>query len=340
MLLAPFLATTFAIVLLTRASHKVGLLDMPGGRKEHGSATPVVGGIAIYLGILAGVTLLLPDIWTAYASFMGVALLILVVGVLDDLHDISARLRLLVQLVALSLMVFWGHIKLTHLGDLFGHGNIGLNIFGIPLTLFGAATLVNALNMMDGLDGLAGSITLTMLASLCGIAYFSGFMQEAHVLMIIVMTLASFLCFNFPLWPGKKASLFMGDAGSTLLGFILAWFTIDLSQRTGSIASPVIMLWVVAVPLLDLAIVFLKRLKAGRSPFKPGNEHLYYSLIAKGLSRTQSTLVILAMTIVSQLIAWAMIRYHVQDAMVLSAFLVTFLIYLAVNVVQSRRDHH
>lgn len=340
MLFIPFLVTCFACVSLKRISSKVGLLDMPGGRKAHGHPTPLVGGIAIYLGLLTGMLCLPFPLGAAYWGLIGAGFVILGIGVLDDLHDISARIRLLAQLIALGMMVFWGGVKLTHLGPLLGNTHIGLGKLGIPLTLFGAATLVNAMNMMDGLDGLAGSIALTMLTSLCGVALLSGDTQAAWVIASLIAAVMAFLCFNFPYWPNKKASLFMGDAGSTLLGFILAWFTIGLSQQPDSVASPAIMLWVVAVPLMDLAVVFLQRLKQGHSPFKPGNEHLYYLLAAKGLSRVQTTWLILGLTAASQVVAWIMIALKWPDAVVLSSFLVVFFLYLAWNMLQLRGDSH
>ena len=334
--LTAFLATIFAIVVLKPIANKVGLLDIPGGRKDHEAATPLMGGIAIYIGLLVGILMLPRATWMAYSSFLTGGFLILAVGVLDDMHDISARIRLLAQLVGLAIMVFWGEVQLHHLGPLFGKGPLTLSWLAIPLTLFGAATVINSMNMMDGIDGLAGSISLLMLTSLFGIAFVSGLPLEAYILGLVIAALVGFLIFNFPLWASKKASVFMGDAGSTLIGFILAWFTIYLSQQPQSIASPAIMLWIVAVPIMDLALVFLKRLRHGRSPFKPGNEHLYCVLLSKGLSRVQSTWVIVGLTLITQCVAWGMIRNHWPDSAVLSAFLISFLIYLTVDMVQSR----
>jgi UDP-GlcNAc:undecaprenyl-phosphate GlcNAc-1-phosphate transferase len=334
--LMAFLATILAIVVLKPLSNKVGLLDIPGGRKDHAQATPLVGGIAIYIGLLAGILMLPQGTWMAYGSFLAGGFLIMAVGVLDDMHDISARIRLLAQLVALAIMVFWGEVQLNHLGPLFGKGPLGLGWLGIPLTLFGAATVINSINMMDGIDGLAGSISVLMLTSLFGIAYVSGLPLEAYILGIVIVALLAFLCFNFPFWAGRKAVVFMGDAGSTLIGFIIAWFTIYLSQQPQSIATPAIMLWIVAVPIMDLAVVFLKRLRQGRSPFKPGNEHLYCVLLSKGLSRVQATWVIIGLTVLTQCVAWGMIRNQWPDSAVLSTFLISFFVYLMVDMRQSR----
>ena len=193
-----FLATILAIVVLKPIANKVGLLDIPGGRKDHQIATPLVGGIAIYIGLLIGMLMLPMATWMAYTSFLIAALLILTVGVLDDKHDIPARVRLLAQLVALAIMVFWGQVQLNHLGPLFGKGVLNLGWLGVPLTLFGAATVINAMNMMDGVDGLAGSTALMMLISLFGIAFVSGLPLEAYVLGLVITPLIAFLCFNFP----------------------------------------------------------------------------------------------------------------------------------------------
>lgn len=339
MLFSPFLVSSLAICVLKRFSNKVGLLDMPGGRKEHKVATPLVGGIAIYLGILAGILCLTPTgVWHHDGSFVLASLCILVIGVVDDAYDVSPYIRFAVQLGALSLMIYWGGVQVHVLGNIFGHGNIGLTPgWSTLLTLFGAATLINAMNMLDGLDGLAGGLALTMLASLAGIAFLSGQMLDGQILVMISSAVLAFLCFNFPWRAGQKASVFMGDAGSTLLGFMLAWFTIKLSQQPGSIATPPVMLWVVAVPLMDLAVVFLLRLREGRSPFKPGSEHIYYRLMGLGLNRAHTTWVMVAISLITQLIVWIWIQQKSADAMVFGGFLTVFLIYLLASVLQFRR---
>jgi UDP-GlcNAc:undecaprenyl-phosphate GlcNAc-1-phosphate transferase len=283
----------------------------------------LVGGIAVYIGMFAGM-LCLPH---APYALLGAGLLILSVGVWDDLHDISPRLRLCVQLAALCVMIFAGKVMLDHFGPLFGKGDLHLRWFAIPLTLFGAATLINAMNMVDGLDGLAGSLALTAFLSLCGVAWASGLVYQTAALGVVSAAILAFLCFNFPFWPGKQAGVFMGDAGSTLIGLILAWFTIDLSQQAGSIAPPAIMLWIVALPIMDLAVVFIQRLKQGRSPFKPGKEHIQNVLLEKGFSRTQTVWVILGMALLGQAIAWSMMIAHVPDPIVLGSFLGVFMLY-------------
>ncbi len=321
------ITTIVALFLLKSFSTQMGLLDFPGGRKEHETATPLVGGIAIYLGLITG-SLFLPYIpYTMLAA----SLLVVMLGVWDDRYDISPLIRLFIQLLALCMMVFAGKVALKHFGPLFGKGALHLGVWSVPLTLFGAATLINAMNMIDGLDGLAGSLALLTSLSLTGIAWASGLPSQSLILAMISTALLVFLCFNFPLWPGRKASVFLGDAGSTLIGFILAWFTIDLSQQSATIAPPAVMLWVVAVPIMDLAVVFLKRLKQGRSPFKPGKEHIQDVLMRQGLSRFQSLWVILGMGATGQIVAWGMMLRQVPDSVVLGSFLITFGVYATWN---------
>lgn len=325
-IIVSFLVTIFSIALLKPVAYKIGLIDIPGGRKQHTGSIPLIGGVAMLIGSFAGLLLLPISLQPFRGLIFGSALLVFV-GVLDDIHEISPRGRLIAQIFALCVMIFWSKIQLYHLGDLAGKGHVTLGWFAIPLTLFGAASLINAVNMLDGLDGLSGSIVTIALASLAGVAYFSGYPSQAIVLCVFMAPIMGYLCFNFPI-PGRaQAQCFMGDAGSMFLGFLLAWFTISLSQKTHTLAGPEIMLWITAVPLLDLATVFIKRIANKRSPLHAGRDHIHHYLIDKGFSKRQSVLIIIGAMLACNAAAWAMIYYQVPDVWVLIGFLGMFVLY-------------
>jgi UDP-GlcNAc:undecaprenyl-phosphate GlcNAc-1-phosphate transferase len=204
-----FIFTVLTILVLKKWANKIRLVDMPGGRKQHALPTPIVGGIAMFIGLYAGLVYL-PTVFLPYRSFMVIGMFILIVGILDDLHDISARIRLALQLVAVSFMIFWGHVCLEQLGGLFSEATFYLGYMAVPITLFGAATLINAVNMLDGIDGLAGSLSLIAFISLAAIASYSGQHQTALVLMLFSTAVLAYLVFNFPWWPARKAVVFMG----------------------------------------------------------------------------------------------------------------------------------
>jgi undecaprenyl-phosphate alpha-N-acetylglucosaminyl 1-phosphatetransferase len=333
-ILVSFVLSFTTILLLKPIAEKIDLVDIPGGRKQHASATPLIGGIAMLLGFLMSL-LLLPDSLKPFRGLIFGSVLLVFVGMLDDFREISPRGRLIAQISALCVMIFWSHVQLENLGNLFGQGSVHLSWLAIPLTLFGAASLINAINMIDGRDGLSGSITLIALLHLMILACLMGCFAQAMVLSLFIASLMAYLCFNFPLPWRPQASCFMGDAGSMLLGFILAWFTISLSQQPNTLAGPAHMLWIVAIPLLDLATVFIKRMKSKRSPFDAGPDHIYNVLEQKGFSKVATLWILLAATLLTNLAAALMIAFQVPELWVLCGFLGMFAGYYLINTPMS-----
>ncbi len=324
-LIVCFLTTAGCVFLLRPVATKIGLVDIPGGRHQHLKTTPLIGGIAMFLGILVAMTVL-PLPLESYRSFVLAGGLLVFIGVLDDFHETPPWGRLLTQLLALSIMIFWADIRLDNLGNLFGLGDIHTGIWAIPVTLFGAATLINAVNFIDGLDGLAGGCILISLLTLMVLALTAGHTVEGSILAIICSALLAFLCFNLRL-PGRKhASIFMGDAGSMLLGFILAWFTISLSQGPNPAASPAVMLWIAGIPLINMATVFIYRLSKKRSPMDPGNDHMHHVLQRVGLRKSMVVLAMLLASAVMAITAYLACLYNMPSATVFFLFIIVFLI--------------
>lgn len=328
---ASFITTYMCILLLKPVAYKIGLVDEPGGRKHHAHITPLIGGIAMLLGLFVGLILLSISLKDYRGFVLGSAILVFI-GVLDDFHELSARGRLIAQLLALSIMIFWSGVQLENLGNLIGQGDIHLGWIAIPLTLFGAASLVNAVNMLDGLDGLAGSVVAIALVSLMMFAIALHAHTPALLLAVMITAILAYLCFNFP-FPGRKhAWCFMGDAGSMLLGFTLAWFTIALSQQPGTLAPPAIMLWVAAIPLLDLATVFIKRIMTKRSPLAPGRDHIHHTLQNWGLSRRQTLWTIIGLMLAANITAWLFVYFKVAQVWVFGSFVGVFVVYFMLLV--------
>jgi UDP-GlcNAc:undecaprenyl-phosphate GlcNAc-1-phosphate transferase len=277
--------------LLSPVAQRIGLIDSPGGRKTHTGQIPLIGGIAMFLAFT--VTLLvLPISLQDYRSFFVGGALLVFVGTLDDLHELSARSRLTAQIAAVLLMVLWGHNYLANLGNLLFMGVIHLGIFSIPLTLFAVVGVINAVNMLDGADGLAGSVIFVELVALALLAFWGGQQADATLLLTLLAAVLGFLVYNFR-FPGRvQARIFMGDSGSMFLGFALSWFLISLSQGTHPVARPVIMLWIMIVPLFDTIRLLIVRALHGRSPFSPGRDHLHHVLEALGYSNLKINLIV------------------------------------------------
>lgn len=298
-LLACF-CTISLIVLLRDTARRMGLVDDPGGRKHHRGRIPLVGGIAIFGGF-AFSTLLLgqsePPLYEFRSLLGGMGLLVLA-GVLDDMHDLSPFAKLGLQTAAALLMVSWGGIYVRELGDLLGTGSrLSLGNFAIPFTIVCVLGTVNAMNMTDGVDGLAGGLAAVSIAAFALIAYQSGQMTHLLLLCMLEGSVLGFLSFNMRHPFRRRASIFLGDAGSMSLGFAMCWYAVNLSRPSDVSVPPIAMVWVIAVPLIDMGVVTLRRVAARRSPFAADREHLHHLFLRAGVSDGATTLTLLLLSL-------------------------------------------
>jgi UDP-GlcNAc:undecaprenyl-phosphate/decaprenyl-phosphate GlcNAc-1-phosphate transferase len=267
----------------------VGLVDIPGGRKRHDVPVPIIGGIAMSIGLGFGASLVShPEFWNP--TLLGVYLLV-VVGVIDDRFDLPPNVRLIAQSCAALLVVLASNVIVSRLGaPLFF--DVSLGPLALPFTVLFVMTLVNAYNLIDGIDGLAGGLALLSLVGMTII----GFGTPVFALVsIAAAVVAGYLLFNLPLGFNKTVRAFMGDAGSTSIGLVIAALGVYLSQDPVARISPVIGLWLVAVPVFDLFSTIFRRLTEGKSPFAPDHEHLHHVLVEHGLSRRATLVGMLAM---------------------------------------------
>ncbi|WP_234942670.1 MraY family glycosyltransferase [Cupriavidus necator] len=224
------LLTTALIVLLLRPVAKAGgLVDRPNSRKRHLGEVPLVGGIAVTLAVWAA-SMLFMRTQGYYVALLGGLTLLALVGVIDDLKGMSPVAKLAAQLLAAILMTSWGGIYLSSLGDLFGRREIELANWGIPLTLFAAVAVINAMNMCDGLDGLAGGLAAIVFGWFAYLAGELGNGAAQRMCIIFCGAILGFLIFNIRNPLRGKSRIFLGDAGSLMLGFSIVWFAVLLSQ--------------------------------------------------------------------------------------------------------------
>jgi UDP-GlcNAc:undecaprenyl-phosphate/decaprenyl-phosphate GlcNAc-1-phosphate transferase len=279
--------TAIAIVVLRRYAILFGLVDHPSTRKQHVGQVPLVGGIAIFLGVTVGAACYGQFHWFE-KSLLNTALLLTLIGALDDRFDLSVRGRLLIQAISVVTVIAVSGVYIHTLGTLFGY-EIKLEWLGPPLTIVAIIGLVNAFNMMDGIDGLAGSMALVSITS---IALFSGTdtLRSSLILLILVGTASvPYLLVNLG-FVGNK--IFLGDAGSMFIGYVLAWALIHMSQGPQAHLSPVDVLWCVGLPVSDTLAVMWRRMRQGKSPFKPDRGHIHHILLRAGLG-PRTTLVVL-----------------------------------------------
>jgi len=288
------------IALLARFARTLGWEDHPGTRKHHRHPVPLVGGVVMSAGFGLSVLLLpeKPHYWQLLLTSMTVVTL---VGLYDDLHSSRPVTRFMYQAGAVALMALGSDIVLGNLGDLFGFGPVVLGWWAVLFTLFGVVGVINAFNMIDGLDGLAGGTALVVagwLLVLC-LSTPSSHAGDLGALLALTTVIIAFLAFNLR-HPGRThASVFMGDAGSTMLGFVLSWFSVHLSTGEAAVMAPITAVWLLALPLMDTVAVMVRRIMAGRNPFAADRQHLHHLLLARGLTDGRVTALILALTFVT-----------------------------------------
>jgi len=341
MLLTPlFVALAIALVavpLLIRAARKVGLVDTPDARKQHQGAVPLVGGVAIFFASGLAITAL--DAWGKVPpGFIAAAAAILLIGVLDDARELRALPRFVLQAAAIWFAVQTAGHALPDLGKLFGFGTITLGPLGTVVTVFGILGIVNALNLVDGADGLAGGIAATALFWLI-VAFWlmgtgTGNPVQAYALPVLSAVLGAvlgFLRYNLRRRSRRRASVFLGDAGSLMLGLVLGWFAVGLTLAPGlTDMAPAAVLWLLWVPLYDTCGVMLRRILAGRSPMSPDRQHLHHLFQDLGYTPRQTVNRLIVLNFLGGAIAVAGWRFGAPDVLMFGTFLFGFLVYLGV----------
>lgn len=296
--LVAFLVTLIFMFALRPLAHAAGLVDRPGGRKAHIGIVPVIGGISMYLGLLVALPLAEP-VSAGMTSFLAATGLLVAVGAIDDRFDIPPMVRLIAHGTAGLILCLGAGLVADNLGNLLFFGDIRLGLFAVPFTVLVTISVINAFNMLDGMDGLAGSISFS---SLLLVAFASALFGGGAGLTLASVSLAvvvAFLVFNFPTPFNRPVRTFMGDAGSTMLGFIVVWMGLRLAHGPEQVISPVTALWIAALPIFDLFISFARRIRKGQSPFRADREHFHHILLRAGLSEREvlSVMVTIALTV-------------------------------------------
>mgnify|MGYP005989826047 CR=1 FL=1 len=266
-LLALFYLTYFSIKRFIKMAPSLGLVDVPNHRSSHKNETPRGAGIVFGLIFIVGLFIFNLNNFNEIKFTLLSILIIYICGVLDDIYTLSSKSKL-IFIISASTVAYFSGVQITYIGNFFGF-DFNLGFLALPFTLFAVVAFTNALNLSDGLDGLAGSLSVIILSALLVI----GVIHNDNTLIvwpsILISIILAFLLLNW--YPAK---VFMGDSGSLLLGFMIA----ILSIKAIEYVNPVSILFLAAVPILDTLIVFRRRLQRGMSPFTADNNHLHHIL--------------------------------------------------------------
>lgn len=275
----------------------VGLVDVPHGRKMHESAIPLTGGIAMFIAFaLPLLSLDLPQL-----DFLLLGLSVLVaVGVVDDLVELGPWSKLGAQFIAALILILPG---MTIVGPegLIGGGVYPPGDFAIAFSVLLIVGVMNAFNMMDGIDGLAGGAAATSLTGLTVAAAFAGQVETEIGCLLLLFAVLGFLAFNMRHRWRSRACVFMGDAGSLMLGGAIAFFVVKLAAGGTDVPVPLpVLLWLVAVPVFDMTILVVQRLVQGQSPMVGDRRHLHHLLLRAGKSpQAAAAILVLASGVLS-----------------------------------------
>lgn len=316
-----------AVLLLSALAPTLGLVDVPGGRKEHARTVPLVGGIAIFAALLVATRF--AGIFQNASWFLLALSVVIAVGFWDDVTEIRPRLKLLIEVIAAAIMIWGAGVELHSVGDLLGWRPIGLWIFAAPLTIFAIVGVMNAVNMLDGMDGLSGSVALVAFAWYAAIAWFSGLNVQFATALILCGAIAGFLLFNLRFPWQTHAKVFLGDAGSLMIGFALGWFAIDLTQGEGRSLPPIAALWVLLLPLADCVSLMARRIRARKSPFDGDRHHIHHYLLARGFSHNQTLAILVSLSGLFGAIGFAAWRLAIPEHFLFWPFFFGFFAYHA-----------
>lgn len=287
-MLTPIVALAITVILVQvarRVAPAVGLVDSPTARKSHQGDVPLVGGISIFGALVA--FMVFGGLFEDHAAFFAAAGLLVAVGVLDDVYGVSPPVRLAVQTAAILIIATFGGTYLSDLGGILPVvGELHLGWMAVPFTVFAGVGAINAFNLSDGVDGLCGTLTLVALAGLGIAAGIAGNLADLPLILTLIGGLVGFLIFNVRLPHRRQASIFLGDAGSYLLGLSVMYLAVRLSQGPDRAIQPVTALWLCMLPLLDTIGVMLRRLRRGHSPLNPDREHIHHVFLLAKFSVT------------------------------------------------------
>lgn len=323
------IALVFAYIISIRIyptiiylSHTKDLMDEPCERSMHQGKTPTLGGIGLFLTFAIGMVLtgvfapLPPQDVINVLALVGATMLLLFLGVKDDLVLVSPRKKFMGQLVATALVVMASDVRILSMEDIFGFGELPY-WFSVIFTIFVFLLIVNAFNLIDGIDGLAGGLAI-LSATVYGLFFFvNGQQYLALASFILIGALIGFLQHNL----SKREKLFMGDSGSLFTGFLLAYLTVAFLNKSANATTlaypignaPILAITVLSYPMMDTLRVFTIRIREGRSPFSADKNHIHHRFLSLGFSHKKASvsIVLLNMAVIVIALALQFLNIHV-----------------------------
>lgn len=317
--ISTFILSSLVVPLFIRLSHRLGILDHPDYRKIHNSAIPKLGGVAIFFSFIIVYVLFVGFNELNVNYLFASCVIVMLTGFIDDIYSLKAW-KSVGQLIAV-LVLIKGGLVITTLGNIFGFGVVDLGIFAVPFTIFACLGMINAVNLIDGMDGLAGSLSILSFLTIMILSAHTANYQIGLLCACSAGATLGFVLFNF-----NPAKIFMGDAGSNLLGLLLAALSIMLVSKTDDKVEPIIPVLILFIPIFDTLFVMLKRLIGKQWPFAASGDHIHHKLIAVGLSQRKAWSILISVSIIVDIVI--VIIYKSVPAYILTSLLFLFVVLL------------
>ena len=275
-------------------AHKVGAIDVPkDARRMHKKPIPRLGGLAIYGGFLCSILIFGQLDETMLCVLLGAAIIV-ALGIFDDVLALGAKLKFVVQIVAAAIPVCIGDLQIglfTNLNPLSDTPFVHLGILAVPVTIIWIVGITNAVNLIDGLDGLAVGVS-----SIAAITMLAGALLTGNLPIAITMAALAGACIGFMPYNLNPAKIFMGDTGSTFLGYMLATVSIMGLFKFYAVISFAVPFLILGLPIFDTANAIIRRVAAGRSPMSPDRGHVHHKLIDMGFNQKQAVAILYAIS--------------------------------------------
>ncbi|MEJ8803737.1 MraY family glycosyltransferase [Pontibacter sp. H249] len=328
-----FLIAIFAVPSIIRVAHLKNILDKPNGRTVHAELTPRLGGGAMFAGFMSALTIF-ADLNNGVQQLLAGCIMLFFIGLKDDLINISALKKFAVQILATGIVIFMADIRITSFQGILGVGELEIGT-SYAFTFIVVIGITNAINLIDGLDGLAGTLVI-IAATTFGVYFYlyggADYGNYAAVAFCLVGGILGFLRYNF-----RKATIFMGDTGSLLCGFILSVLAIQFIEMRMVPAAPSVALGILFVPLFDTFRVFLIRILKGTSPFVPDKNHIHHRLLSIGLTQT-ATVITLATINLAVILVVVLLGEWGNLNMLLALLAFSVLLSVFLGIYKSRGD--
>jgi len=338
----------YAVPVVVRVAHSLRFLDNPNERSAAVCSIPTLGGISIFLSFIFSTMVgLSGEPMPEFVYIIVAVLLMFFIGLKDDILTIPARKKLVAQIIAAAIIIFLAKIRFTNLHGFLGIGEIGI-VLGVILTFFAIIVIINAFNLMDGIDGLCAGLSMLAATTFGTWFFISGHFNYAILSFSLVGGILGFFYYNVY---SKKNRIFMGDTGSLVLGTIMSViviqfneFNIDQTQPFTIASAPAVSFGILIYPLIDTLRVFTIRLLQFKSPFVADKNHLHHRLLTLGFSHKKATYTIMTMNFIFILSVFALQKIGIIKVMVFISVFGGILFMLPAYFIQKRklikkRDH-